>query len=178
MADQTSSPSCLAIHQSNTPGGDYTNRTRTFVHSLFSNRDDWDYVFPEALAEDLIWTVNGSSPIAGRYESKKDYVDRVLEPMHQVIDNLPPPIVEQIMADGLWATVHWRCEGVKAKNQAVYDQHYCWLMRVDYRPEPKIAEIVSWFDPARLDAAFKGSGINLNGTKFDSVERLPERHGG
>ncbi|KEF63714.1 uncharacterized protein A1O9_01692 [Exophiala aquamarina CBS 119918] len=142
-----------------------TQRTREFIEALFTKKEDWDRAFPAALSDDLIWTTNGSSPISGRYTSKQDYVDRVLKPMHEIVDKLPAPTVKHTFVDGYWAVVHWRCEGVKAKNGANYDQDYCWLLRTNGQAENKIVEILSWFDPNRLSAALEGTGVTFPGAQ-------------
>ncbi|KAJ9637107.1 uncharacterized protein PV06_01373 [Exophiala oligosperma] len=142
-----------------------TSRTRNFIETLFSRKDDWDNAFPEALADDLVWITNGSSPISGRYESKQAYADRVLKPMHEIVERIPAPTVKHIFADGLWAVVHWRCEGVKAKNGASYEQDYCWLIRTNGHPENKIVEIISWFDPAKLSLAMEGTSVTFPGAQ-------------
>jgi len=56
-----------------------TAETRAFVTGLFSSiarrGNDWGPLL-DALADDLEWTVTGSSPISGTYRGKADYVER------------------------------------------------------------------------------------------------------
>lgn len=56
-----------------------TNTTRTFIANLFSAvaLDNFGASFSSALSDDLTWTVTGSSPIAGVYHSKSEYVSQV-----------------------------------------------------------------------------------------------------
>lgn len=95
-------------------------KTRAFLESLFSAvaLDNFGASFAAALSDDLVWTVTGSSPIAGRYEGKQVYIDGVLTPLRAVLVSLPVPIVEHIVVDGNWCTVIWHSEGVKGKDGA------------------------------------------------------------
>lgn len=94
-----------------------TDETRAFIESLFTAvaLDNFGKSFAAALSDDLVWTVTGSSPIAGRYAGKQVYIDKVLTPLRAVLVSLPVPIVEHIVVDGEWAVVNWRSEGVKGK---------------------------------------------------------------
>ncbi len=138
-----------------------TPKTRAFLESLFSAvaLDNFGASFAAALSDNLVWTVTGSSPIAGRYKGKQVYIDEVLTPLRAVLVSLPVPIVEHIVVDGYWCTVVWRSEGVKGKNGADYDMKYAWVMRVDDEAgngELKIVEVVGFYDGQKVTAAFEG----------------------
>lgn len=146
-----------------------TEDTRAFVESLFTAvaLDNFGTSFAAALSDDLVWTVTGSSPIAGRYEGKQVYIDKVLTPLRDVLVTLPVPIVEHIFADGDWATVNWRSEGVYGKNGANYDMQYAWLMRTAVQDESdgssgarKIVEVVGFYDSVKVTAVFEGYVFN------------------
>lgn len=140
-----------------------TATTRAFIESLFTAvaLDNFGTSFAAALSDDLVWTVTGSSPIAGTYEGKEVYIDQVLTPLRGVLDSLPVPRVEHIFVDGDWATVHWRSEGVKGKNGADYDMQYAWLMRTQagHGGERKIVEVIGFYDGQKVAAVFEGSGF-------------------
>ena len=76
-----------------------TEDTRSFINSLFTAvaLDNFGASFAAALSDSLVWTVTGSSPIAGRYEGKQVYIDEVLTPLRNVLVTLPVPIVELIL---------------------------------------------------------------------------------
>jgi uncharacterized protein len=138
-----------------------TPKTREFIESLFSAvaLDNFGASFAAALSDDLVWTVTGSSPIAGRYEGKQVYINEVLSPIRSVLVSLPVPIVEHIVVDGSWCTVVWRSEGVRGKNGADYDMKYAWIMNVkqeDESDELKIVEVVGFYDGQKVTAVFEG----------------------
>ncbi|ETI26918.1 hypothetical protein G647_10017 [Cladophialophora carrionii CBS 160.54] len=142
-----------------------TESTRSFVESLFTAvaLDNFGASFAAALSDDLVWTVTGSSPIAGTYDGKQTYVDRVLTPLRDVLVTLPVPIVEHIFADGDWAVVNWRSEGVYGKNGANYDMQYAWLMRTEVDGddgERKIVEVTGFYDSVKVMAVFEGYVFN------------------
>ena len=138
-----------------------TPKTRAFLESLFSAvaLDNFGASFAAALSDDLVWTVTGSSPIAGRYEGKAVYIKEVLTPLRDVLESLPVPIVEHIVVDGQWCTVVWRSEGVRGKNGADYDMKYAWVMHVEDEKgdgELKIVEVVGFYDGQKVTAVFEG----------------------
>ncbi|KAL2410622.1 hypothetical protein ABEF95_003469 [Exophiala dermatitidis] len=157
-----------------------TSQTRAFVESLFTAvaLDNFGASFAAALSDNLVWTVTGSSPIAGRYEGKQVYMDRVLTPLRAVLETLPVPIVEHLVVDGDWAVVNWRSEGVRGKNGADYDMQYAWLMRVareDSEPKEeadtggrggggdlKIVQVIGFYDGQKVAAVFEGSGYRFD----------------
>ena len=56
-----------------------TNRTKSFIQELFSSvaQDNFGASFGAALSDNLVWTVTGSSPIAGTYNGKSTYMKQV-----------------------------------------------------------------------------------------------------
>ncbi|KIW81812.1 hypothetical protein Z517_04838 [Fonsecaea pedrosoi CBS 271.37] len=141
-----------------------TEATRSFIESLFTAvaLDNFGTSFAAALSDDLVWTVTGSSPIAGTYSGKQVYIDKVLTPLRDVLVILPVPIVEHIFVDGDWATVNWRSEGVFGKNGANYDMQYAWLMRteLDDTDARKIVEVIGFYDSVKVNAVFEGYVFN------------------
>ncbi|KAJ9606163.1 hypothetical protein H2200_009124 [Cladophialophora chaetospira] len=141
-----------------------TEDTRAFVESLFTAvaLDNFGASFAAALSDDLVWTVSGSSVIAGTYPSKQIYIEKVLTPLRAVLVTLPVPIVEHIFCDGDWATVNWRSEGVYGKNGANYDMQYAWLMRteVDDEGNRTIVEVTGFYDSIKVNAVFEGYVFN------------------
>ena len=138
-----------------------TPKTRDFIESLFSAvaLDNFGASFSAALSDNLVWTVTGSSPIAGRYERKAIYIKEVLTPLRDVLESLPVPIVEHIVVDGQWCTVVWRSEGVRGKNGADYDMKYAWVMHVEDENgtgDLKIVEVVGFYDGQKVTAVFEG----------------------
>ena len=57
-----------------------TERTRRFLTDWFDRLEASGFdgrVFLDALADDLVWTATGSSPVSGTFRGKQSYVDDV-----------------------------------------------------------------------------------------------------
>lgn len=146
--------------------------TRKYINCLFATigDDNFGVSFEQALSDDLVWTVTGSSPIAGVYDSKQKYTTEVLEPLRDVLVTLPVPIVENIFIDGDWAVVNWRSEGVMGKNGADYDMKYSWSMRSEVQKKDnkrKIVEVIGFYDSVKVTAVFEGYEFDTARTGSD-----------
>jgi ketosteroid isomerase-like protein len=51
------------------------------IQDLFANitREGWSTKFNDALADDLVWVATGSSPVAGTYEGKQVYLEKIIK---------------------------------------------------------------------------------------------------
>ncbi|WP_275559413.1 nuclear transport factor 2 family protein [Streptomyces sp. 5-6(2022)] len=103
--------------------------------------------FLDRLADDLVFTATGTSPLAGRYTGKAEYGEKVLAPLHQRLATPIRPTIEQMLVDGEWATVRFRTEGVRGKNGADFSMEYCWLIRV---VDDRIVEIIGFYDTKKM----------------------------
>ena len=116
---------------------------KEFVARLF---DRWEHgdmqAFFNALADDIRWTVSGSTPISGTYTSKAEYVEKVYRPL---FDRLTGPTrcrVRQIIAEADTVVVQWHGESPTRSGQP-YVQEYCWVIRVE---DEMIKEVEGYFD--------------------------------
>jgi ketosteroid isomerase-like protein len=107
--------------------------------------------FIDRLAEDLVFTATGDSPLGGRYTSKAEYQEKVLARLHERLATPLRPTIEQILVDGEWATVRFRTVGVRGHNGADFSMQYCWILRV---VDETITEIIGFYDTAKMVALF------------------------
>ncbi len=127
-----------------------SNRTvRATVHDAFSSvsRSGFGQEFLDRLADDLVFTVTGSSPLAGRYPGKAEYRERVLARLHDRLATPIRPEVEQILVDGEWATVRFRTHDVRGRNGTDFSMQYCWLVRV---VDDRIVEVIGFYDTKKM----------------------------
>ena len=110
-----------------------TAETRTFVTELFDSIErrgkDWRPLL-DALADDLVWTVTGSSPVSVIYRSKSDYVTRCFGRIDERLSRWPDAAVEEIVVDGDVAVVFFAGTGGRGRNGTDYTMRYCWHMHV------------------------------------------------
>ena len=126
----------------------------TFLRDLFRRLAERGWtggIFLDALADDLTWTVTGTSPVSGTYRGKDEYVAKVFRPLDERLETWPRPVVERIIADGDWATVLFDSQGGRGKNGTDYSMLYCWIMRV---VDEKIHEVVGFYDQNKVAELF------------------------
>ena len=102
----------------------------------------------EVVAEDMRWTITGTSKLAGTWTSKAAFASEVLDPiMSRLEGNTIHPTVQSVVAEGDTVAVHWKGHAT-AIDGVPYDNEYCWVMRVD---GDQVVEVVAWFDSHTLD---------------------------
>ncbi len=86
--------------------------------------------FFNTLAEDVRWTVIGTSPVSRTYTSRQAFVDGAAKPLTAKLAGPIQPTVVNIIAEGDNVVLQW--EG-KATTKAgkPYNNSYCWVMRID-----------------------------------------------
>lgn len=127
--------------------------TRRTVERAFAGvpHSGFTETFTDALADDVVFTATGTSPVAGRFEGKTEYQTNILARLH---DRLATPIrarVEQVIIEGEWATVRFRSHDVQGVNGTDFSMEYCWLIRV---VAGHITEIVGFYDTKKMNDLF------------------------
>jgi uncharacterized protein len=124
---------------------DTTERTRAFVTDLFDRIAATGGYAPllDALAEDLVWTVTGTSPISGVYHGRQGYVAGVFSRLDERLEAWPAAHVEDILADGDTAVVFFTGAGGRGHNGLDYSMRYCWRMLVK---DGLITEVTGYYD--------------------------------
>ena len=130
-----------------------TITTRAFVENLFAAiaGSGFRETFLQSLSDDVVWTATGSSPLSGRYQSKKTYCENVLGKLHGKLESSPRPTVDRILVDGSWACVYFHTAGVRALNGDDFSMEYCWLLNVR---DEKIVEVVGFYDGNKMTKLF------------------------
>jgi hypothetical protein len=105
----------------------------------------------DLLADDVQWTIAGTSPVAGTYTSRRDFTERALVPINARLAGPIHPEVRAIYADGDTVIVHWQGHTTATDGQP-YDNTYCWIMRF---AEGKVVEVTAWFDSTTLADLFE-----------------------
>ena len=129
-----------------------TEQTREFLTRMFDawSRQDDPGPFVTALADDLHWTVTGTSPIAGLFTSKAAYLKEVLGPLGERLVAVPTLRVTRMLVDGEWAALHLQGHGAGKRGEN-YDMDYCWMIRVQ---DEQIREVVGFYDTTKVNALF------------------------
>ncbi len=112
--------------------------------------------FRESIAEDLRWVVMGSTEWSGAYEGKADVMDRLMRPLFAQFADTYTNTAHRFIAEGDSVVVE--CEGrVTAKSGKLYNNHYCWVCRLE---GGKLTEVIEYMDTQHLAAALDAPGAD------------------
>ena len=103
------------------------------------------------LADDVHWTVIGSTPVSRTYMSKQEFLEGAVKPLGQKLSGAIQPTVTAVSADGDRVIVQW--EGrANGKNGTLYNQTYCWVMRL---ADGKVREGTAYLDTEIVSQLWK-----------------------
>lgn len=142
---------CLALLGPAHAGGAAAPPGRDNAALVRAAFDDWragtGSVF-DLLAEDVEWTVAGSSPVSGVYRSRQDFMQRAVAPITARLATPIVPEVEHVLAQGDAVVVVWRGTA-RARDGRPYVNHYAWHMELD---GGRIVRVVAFLDTWALQA--------------------------
>jgi uncharacterized protein len=104
-------------------------------------RGDMNAVF-NLLADDVRWTVIGSTRASGSYHSKREFLEGAVRPLTAQLATPIRPTVLDVIAEGDKVAVQWDGRA-SAKNGKPYNQRYCWMMRLE---DGRVREGVAYLD--------------------------------
>ena len=107
--------------------------------------------FFNLLAEDVRWTVIGSTPVSRTYSSRDAFVEGAVKPLTAKLAGPIVPTVRDIIAEGDKVALQWEGRS-SAKNGTVYYQVYCWVMRLT---DGKVREGTAYLDTELISQIWK-----------------------
>lgn len=123
---------------------DTTARNEALVRAAFERWEAGGSVFDSLLAPDVRWTIHGSGPVAGTYESLDSFVQEASAPL---ITRLSSPLVPDVHA--IWAmddTVIVRFDGAATTTSgAAYENQFVWIFRME---DGQVVEAEAFLDLA------------------------------
>ena len=115
------------------------------VRRIFSPLESGDgEKFFECVAEDVDWTVEGTHPLAGHYQSKQDFYSHTFARLNNILQEGTQLHVQNVLTDGDWAVVELRSHAF-AKSGMRFDNRYCWVVRFN---DTMIVEVRAYLDSA------------------------------
>jgi ketosteroid isomerase-like protein len=98
--------------------------------------------FREALAEDCVWHMIGTTPWSGTYRGKTTILGKLLQPLRQQFADQYTNSASRIVAEGDVVVVE--CRGrVTTRTGKPYRNTYCWVCRMD---GGKVKELTEYMD--------------------------------
>jgi ketosteroid isomerase-like protein len=98
--------------------------------------------FFDLLAEDVSWTITGSTPLSKTYTSKEQFMNEVIIPLDKRLAKKIVPAVTGLYADGDMVTAIWSGKAT-ATDGKPYNGTYCWNMQVK---NGEIVKVIAFLD--------------------------------
>lgn len=102
--------------------------------------------FVAALADDVTWTINGSTSWSRVYRGKRAVLDELLLPLAAQLEGRNTITATTFIAEGDRVVVEGRGRST-TKTGRSYDNTYCWIFRFD---AGQVVEIVEYADTALI----------------------------
>ena len=99
------------------------------------------------LADDVKWTVIGSTPVSGTYRSRQAFIDGAVTKIGSRIDGIVTPKIVDILAEGDTVVLRWDGDG-RMRDGTPYRNRYSWAMRFS---GGKVVEGTAYLDTALVD---------------------------
>ncbi|MEA5403190.1 nuclear transport factor 2 family protein [Arcicella sp. DC2W] len=107
--------------------------------------------FFDLLAEDVHWTISGSSYLSKTYTSKKQLIDEVLNPLNDRLSQKIIPTIREIFVDNNTVIAIWDGKAT-ALDGKPYNVSYAWFMEIQHG---KIVKVTAFLDTLDLEEIFK-----------------------
>jgi len=129
-----------------------TEENRRLVAEAFAGWETGDNrPFFDLVADDVTWTVIGTTPISGRYDSKRSFLKGAVSGLSQRLEGGIRARIRKVLADGDHVVLQW--EGTSASRSGrPYRQTYCWVLRLS---DGKIVEVTAYLDTELVSAMFQ-----------------------
>lgn len=125
---------------------------KALVENLFAARARGDHApFRDAMADDLVWRIMGSSAWSRDYVGKDAVREQLLKPLYAQFVEPTRLTPERILADGDHVVVQCRGDAV-TRDGPRYANAYCLVFRV---ADGKLRELTEYMDTALVDRVLR-----------------------
>ena len=126
-------------------------KNKEIIHEGFARWANGTGSFFDLLADDMEWTITGSSPISKTYAGRKQFLEEVIAPLNERLSVQIVPRVRGIYADGDMVIALWDGTAT-AKDGKQYNNTYSWYMTMK---NGRIVKVVAFFDTIDLADLWK-----------------------
>src|SRR5262249_7469891 len=130
----------LSALSGRTPGSMNISKTKQRIREIadqLSAGNSRPYV--DILADDIEWTVIGTTRWSGTYRGKRDVVERLLRPVSRLFEPGYKMHIETMVEEDDHLVVQFRGE-VMMKTGVPYNNSYCWVCRMENERIQKLTE--------------------------------------
>jgi uncharacterized protein len=103
------------------------------------------------MADDVRWTIIGSTKWSRTMNGKKEIIDKLLQPIFAELASMGSSTTDNVIAEGDYVVVQSHASGRETKTGRPYDNTYCNVFKV---VDGKIKEITEYLDTELVTAAF------------------------
>jgi ketosteroid isomerase-like protein len=131
--------------------------TQERVREIFKGLENGEgSAFFQHVAENVDWTVMGTHPLAGRYLSKKAFIEGTFAKLGQVLPYGAQLHTENVIVEGEQAVVELHSLAT-AKNGMRFDNRYCWVVAFQ---DGLIVRVRAYLDSALVARLFEENPIS------------------
>jgi len=107
--------------------------------------------FFNILADDVRWTVIGTSPVSRTYTSRQAFLDGATKPLSAKLAGPIQPTVRNIIVEGDNIVLQWEGKATSKSGKA-YNNSYCWVMKIN---SGKVIEGTAYIDTELVSELWK-----------------------
>lgn len=127
-----------------------TDQSRKIVAAAFDAWRTGQAPITDVFAPDMTWRIEGTSVVAGAYDTTADFVAEVLAPFaarFPVDAPFRPTVIRSVVADGDTVVVVWDGRGT-ATDGVDYVNSYAWVLRLR---DGRVVDGTAFFDSKAFD---------------------------
>lgn len=118
---------------------------KNWVLQLFSHLEcGRPEVFFESVADDVIWEVTGTHPLAGVYTTKSDFISGTIAKLNEVLESPLRLKVLSCLLDGSVAAVELIADST-TKSGSAFNNRYCWMCEFE---SDRLIKVRAYLDSA------------------------------
>src|SRR5712671_1213553 len=108
----------------------------------------------DALADDAVWTIIGTTPLSGTFRGKREIVEGLLGPLGAALEDGVTFTFERFIAEGEYVVMLARGSGKGENTGLPYNNRYCIVSRI---VDGEIREMTDYVDTELINTALFGS---------------------
>ena len=124
---------------------------KQFISNMFAelSKGNGD-AFLNALADDVSFTIIGSTKYSGTFKGKQELINKLLAPLNAQIEGGMTITPDNLIADGDFVAMQARGKAL-SKNGRHYDNTYCHVFRF---ANGKVQQVTEYLDTELITSAF------------------------
>jgi ketosteroid isomerase-like protein len=124
---------------------------KQFISNMFAelSKGNGD-AFLNALADDVSFTIIGSTKYSGTFKGKQELINKLLAPLNAQVEGGMTITPDNLIADGDFVAMQARGKAL-SKNGRRYDNTYCHVLRF---ANGKVQEVTEYLDTELITSAF------------------------